>query len=192
MTRNRTILAALAAGLVLTLAAGSCDSPDTTQAQGQRVTEEYAQAATQAVPYPMAEMKAGGWLERRNVRERNVRYANPNKLSYIYLFSDQGQLIANYPIKGKVSNASSQLTPDQTVRGYCSTCYEPVNAPMDDGTWGPGEDAIFFYTTEGVMVQWNGPYVLADAPLNLTSKPLLVYSTSSKPTSVGDKGAYGG
>lgn len=181
----------------LALVATACsDGPakDSTQGQGQRVTEEYSQAAVQAVPYPLDVMKAGGWLERRNVRERNTRYADPNKISYIYLFSDQGQLMGNYTVKGKVSNTGSQLTPDQMIIDACDSSYCPtvINAPMDDGTWGPTEDAIFFFTTDGVMVQWNGPYVLSDAPLNMTSTPILVYNEGSEPSSIGDKTNYGG
>lgn len=165
------------------------------QEQTEKVTEEYSQAALKAVPYPLEAMKAGGWLERRNISERLQRYADPNKLSYIYLFSQQGQLMANYTVKGKVSNTSSQLTTAQRVIDGCGSgeyCGLAIDAPMDDGTWGPSEDAIFFFTTDGVMVQWNGPYVLADAPLDLTSKPLLVYNEGSKPTSVADEKNYGG
>ena len=166
-----------------------------TQEQTQQVTEEYSQAAIKAVPYPLEAMKAGGWLERKNISERLQRYADPNKLSYIYLFSQQGQLMANYTVKGKVSNASSQLTTATQVIDGCghdSYCAFGIEAPMDDGTWGPSEDAIFFFTTDGVMVQWSGLYVLADAPLDMTSKPLLVYTEGSKPTSVADKDNYGG
>ena len=103
--------------------------------------------------------------------------------------------MASYPVKGKVSNASSQMTTSQVVNDYCnSACDEWVatDAPMDDGTWGPSEDAIFFFTPEGVMVQWNSLYVLSDSPLDLTTQPVLVYNTGSKPTSVGDKSLYGG
>jgi hypothetical protein len=196
-TSNKFKLVAVAIVSVLVFAACSPAGPEKGSAQDetQKVTEDYSQAAIDAVPYPLEQMKAGGWLERRNVRERLVRYADQNKISYIYLFSEQGQLIANYTIQGKVSNASSQLTTaTQLIDGCGSGCYEliGIDAPMDDGTWGPSEDAIFFFTTDGVMVQWNGPYVLADAPLNLTSTPVLVYNEGSEPTSVGDESVYGG
>jgi hypothetical protein len=183
--------------LVATIGLAACSSPaeETSQGESQKTTEAYSESATKAVPYPLEEMKEGGWLERQNLKERLIRYSDPAKLSYIYLFSGQGQLMASYPVKGKVSNASSQMTTSQVVNDYCnSACDEWVatDAPMDDGTWGPSEDAIFFFTPEGVMVQWNSLYVLSDSPLDLTTQPVLVYNTGSKPTSVGDKAMYGG
>jgi len=187
----------IVAALVVTLGLAACSSPaeETSQGESQKTTEAYTESATKAVPYPLDKMNEGGWLERQNLRERLVRYSDPNKLSYIYLFSAQGQLMSNYTVKGKVSNASSQMTTSQVVNDYCgSGCQEWVatDAPMDDGTWGPSEDAIFFFTPEGVMIQWNGPYVLSDSPLDLTTQPVLVYNTGSKPSSVGDKSLYGG
>jgi hypothetical protein len=140
-------------------------------------------------------MKEGGWLERMNLRERHIRYSDPNKISYIYLFSDQGQLMANYTVKGKVSNTSSQMTTATQLVDSCGSGCKSligIEAPMDDGTWGPSEDAIFFFTTDGVMIQWPGEYVLADAPLDLTTQPVLVYNTGSEPTSIADKDNYGG
>jgi hypothetical protein len=181
--------------LVATFGLVAC-SPEKETAQGksQETTEAYSSAATKAVPYPLEEMKGGGWLERQNLRERLIRYSDPAKLSYIYMFSAQGQLMANYTVKGKISNASSQLTTSETVNDYCGSgeCKIATPAPMDDGTWGPSEDAIFFFTPEGVMIQWNSLYVLSDSPLDLTTQPVLVYNTGSKPTSVGDESLYGG
>ncbi len=193
--KKRFIIALVALPLLVSVLA-SCSGPtDSSQRKSQRTTEQYTESATKTVPYPLQEMEQGGWLERRNLRERLVRYSDPNKLSYIYLFSQQGQLMANYTVKGKVSNTSSQMTTSEVVNDYCgSGCQEYVAtpAPMDDGTWGPSEDAIFFFTPDGVMIQWNGPYVLSDAPLNLTTQPVLVYNTGSKPSSVADKSQYGG
>jgi len=160
------------------------------QEQTEQDTDDLSRAAVNAVPYPLEEMRQGAWLERVNLRERLLRYNDPNKISYIYLFSGQGQLMANYTVQGKVSQVASQLTTSQVQSpDLCgSGCLERemMDAPLDDGTWGPSEDAIFFFTEEGVMVQWNGQYVLADAPLELTTQPVLVYNTSSRPTSTAE------
>lgn len=195
MTKYKKYLILLFLPFVLIAASCSGEGEASTQEKSQNITEEYSQAAEKAVLYPLEEMKEGGWLERMNLRERHIRYSDPNKISYIYLFSDQGQLMANYTVKGKVSNTSSQMTiATQLVDSCGSGCKSliGIEAPMDDGTWGPSEDAIFFFTTDGVMIQWPGEYVLADAPLDLTTQPVLVYNTGSSPTSVADKDNYGG
>lgn len=190
----------LMALLALIFVAGACTGPggpsdDSAQGQSQDESEKIAQAARDAVPYPLEEMRASAWLERMNLKERLLRYADANKISYIYLMSEQGQLMGNYTVKGKVSNTSSQMTTNTQIIDGCGRdeyCAFGFDSPMDDGTWGPSEDAIFFYTTEGVMIQWNGPYVLADAPLDMTSTPVLVYNTSSEPTSVVNEETFGG
>ena len=195
MTKYKKYLILLFLPFVLIAASCSGEDEASTQEKSQNITEEYSQAAEKAVPYPLEEMEEGGWLERMNLRERHIRYSDPNKISYIYLFSDQGQLMANYTVKGKVSNTSSQMTTATQLVDSCgSGCKSSIGieAPMDDGTWGPSEDAIFFFTTDGVMIQWPGEYVLADAPLDLTTQPVLVYNTGSSPTSVADKDNYGG
>lgn len=167
---------------------------ETAQGKSQATTEEYTQSATKAVPYPLEEMKQGGWLERMNIRERLIRFSDPNKISFITLLTKSGQVFATFTIKGKVSNTSSQLTTSETVNDYCGSgeCKIATPAPMDDGTWGPSEDSIFFFDTAGVYHQWPGEYLLSDAPQDLSTPPVLVYNTSSKPTSVGDESMYGG
>jgi hypothetical protein len=195
MTKYKKYLILLFLPFVLIAASCSGEDEASTQEKSQNITEEYSQAAEKAVPYPLEEMEEGGWLERMNLRERHIRYSDPNKISYIYLFSDQGQLMANYTVKGKVSNTSSQMTTATQLVDSCGSGCKSligIEAPMDDGTWGPSEDAIFFFTTDGVMIQWPGEYVLADAPLDLTTQPVLVYNTGSSPTSVADKDNYGG
>ena len=181
--------------VVLVATLGACSpAEETAQGKSQATTEAYSESATKAVPYPLEEMKEGGWLERMNIRERLIRFSDPNKISYITLITKGGQVFANFTIKGKVSNTSSQLTTSETVNDYCGSgeCKIATPAPMDDGTWGPSEDSIFFFDTAGVYHQWPGEYLLSDAPQDLSSPPVLVYNTSSKPTSVGDESMYGG
>ena len=181
--------------LVATIGLVAC-SPEKETAQGksQATTEAYSESATKAVPYPLETMKQGGWLERMNIRERLIRFSDPNKISYITLLTKSGQVFATFTVKGKVSNTSSQLTTSETVNDYCGSgeCKIATPAPMDDGTWGPSEDAVFFFDTAGVYHQWPGEYLLSDAPQDLSTPPVLVYNTGSKPTSVGDEAMYGG
>jgi hypothetical protein len=52
-------------------------------------------------------------LEREQLNERNLRWNDVNKISYIYLI-DYGKVMAFYIIKGKVSSVNSQITnPEQ-------------------------------------------------------------------------------
>jgi len=124
-------------------------------------------------------------LERVNLTERLERFNDPNKISYIYLLSDTGQIYAFLPIKGKVSSVNSKLsTGEQIVKdpfrrhAVEGADGEVVESPQEDGSYGTNGDAIFFFTTEDVYVEWNGKYLFLDQPLQLTSQPLLIYDVT--------------
>jgi hypothetical protein len=186
-TKHRTIGGlVLVACLVLTACTHSSSGAQST---GQALTEQAFQQQSSAVPYPADKLNDS--LERRNVRERLLRYNNPSKISYIYLLSSTGGIYAYFTVKGKVTSNSSQLTTDQLVYRYCrdSSCSDNVvSAPGDDGSYGPNEPGIFFFTTDNVLVTWDGPYLLTDAPMKVNAATVpLEYVNGSKPSSVGGR-----
>jgi len=150
--------------------------------RSQDVTETYQRRLEDAVPYPLAAMRDS--IERRNLRERLLRFNRPDKIGYVYLLSDVGTIVAFYVIRGKVSSNQSQLTASQRIDGRdCYRCANVIDTASDDGSYGPNEDGVFFFTTEGVFVQWNGKYILADAPLKVASAPLVTIDPSARPSS---------
>lgn len=129
-----------------------------------------------AVPSPVMETS----LERKNISKRAELLNNENKISYIYLVSF-GKVMAFYTVSGKVSSLNSYMVPqDQLVnyKGekcnyYSEGCYV-MQAPDIDGSYGENTNGIFFFTTEGIYVEWNGEYMLSDQPLTLTTTPELI------------------
>jgi hypothetical protein len=142
-----------------------------------------------AEPYPASQLTDS--LERKNLREKLLRYNQPTKISYIYLLSQTGGIYAYFTIKGKVSSNSSQMTTSQFLiydQGSGGGGNATVEAPGDDGSYGPDEPGIFFFTTDNVMVTWDGPYLLTDAPMKIDeAKVTLNYIPGSKPSSTGGK-----
>ena len=178
----------LATALLLT----GCPDPPNSQERAQHITEQYAEKLEKAEPYPLDQMNDS--MERRGLRERLLRFNDPNKIGYLYEMTPNGQVVAFYTIKGKPSSTSSQLTNSQTITWARSSINGSstswgngvVEAMGDDGSWGPeegGPNGIFFFTTSGVMLEWNGWWQYSDAPLNLTSKPLLIMDADAKPSS---------
>lgn len=150
-----------------------------TYAREQAVTEINQRILDTAQPIP----KLTDSTERQNLIKRLTTFNDPNKVSYIYLISF-GKVMAFYTIKGKVSSVDSMLTdPTQLIYGNgdpCTVnesadnpCHE-VASPDLDGSYGTNGDGVFFFTTSGAYVEWNGEYMLADQPLTLTSQPELV------------------
>lgn len=186
MKTIKLALSSICCVAALAMLSGCSDSAQSdSQQQGERVTESYATKLTNAQPYPLAQMNDSG--ERANLRERLLRMNNPNKVGYIYFLTQNGQIISTYTVKGKVSSTMSQLTNTQkTVEGTTTGEFVAVDSMGDDGSYGPeegGQNGIFFFTTNGVLVEWNGLWIYSDAPLNLTSKPLITVDASAKPSS---------
>ena len=148
-----------------------------TQKIEAKFSEDQQQRLIKAHPQPRLDYS----LERVNLIERLERFNDPNKISYIYLLSDMGQIYGFFPIKGKVSSVNSALSIGEQVIddpfGYRANGAQGqvVESPQEDGSYGTNGDAVFFFTTENVYVEWNGKYLLMDQALQLTEQPLLVY-----------------
>lgn len=162
--RKTKILAVTAAGAAIMtfLGAASCE--------GDPQLEKRKDKAANVVTCG----EAGESLECRNLKERERRNSQPNAIGYVYLYNFDGSVKGYFTIKGKVSSTQSQMGAMDTIVDPCSSsfCPEIMEAPGDDGSYGPNEDGIFFFTTEGVMVTYSGEYVLSDAPLKLSEKKL--------------------
>jgi hypothetical protein len=161
---KKIAIVGISAALVLGLAACSENTPQTSaQNEGQAITEQAFEQQSKAVPYPVNELKDS--LERRNLSDRLLRTNKPEAIGYVYLMNF-GQIVGYYTIKGKVSSTQSQMTTDNLIIRKCNTgngCNDVVvNAPGDDGSYGPNEDGIFFFTTEGAMVTTSLDYIWAD------------------------------
>lgn len=188
LKRRMLVASSVALTLVTSLGLASCSSGPSSGAKQQQIVEQYAEKLSNAEPYPLDQMKDS--TERSNLREKLLRMNNPNKLGYVTTMTQQGQIIASYTIKGKVTSTQSQLTNTDYAlgnsAGSSSSSGSVVQSMGDDGSYGSnegGENGIFFFTTDGVMVEWNGLWMYSDAPLNLTSKPLITMDVGSKPSS---------
>lgn len=152
----------LASVVFLTACQDDKNNAGDAQADGQKATQNAYSQLSKAVPYVAPKNS----LERRNLAERLKRTDNPNAIGYVYLLSF-GKPLGYYTIKGKVSNPDSQLTTIDLVQYACddglSGCQAmTVPAPGDDGSYGPNEGGIFFFTTEGTMVTTDLDYVWSD------------------------------
>lgn len=179
-TKNilRTAGLALVGVMLAACTVGSTDS----QTQGQKVTETYAPRLTNAQPYPLSQMNDSA--ERANLRERLLRLNNPSKIGYLYELAQNGQVIGYYTIKGKPSSTGSQLTPTQNISNCDSSSAACVvtDSMGDDGSYGPEEHGIFFFTTSGVLVEWSGMWQYSDAPLHLSQQPLITLDANAHPS----------
>ena len=186
-SKIKIAIMAILIGFTVTACTGDGPPANDTQQQSQKTVETYQHAAETAVPYPLAEMQRGGWLERRLLRENLLRQNDAHRIAYVTLLNALGAPIVQYTIQGMVFELNSQMTTEDkiTYAGCGSNCGNSAvtKSPGDNGTWGPEPHAISFYTTEGVQVKFNGLYIESDSPQNLTTKPLIVYNPdTAKPS----------
>ena len=168
-------LAAVFGAAAITLAACTSNSNDAQQ-QGQQLSNTtYAEFAA-AVPYPFANAAPTDPLERENLSRRLTQYNSKGDTNYVYIFAGQsGQVVGYYVIDGKVSSTGSQMTATQSIEncnsnggGSCSA----VDAVGDDGSYGPeegGSNGVFFFTSTGVLVETDMPFLVSSAPIKIYS-----------------------
>lgn len=161
--KKLVILAILLAAVGLT----ACSKQSASFKAESKITNTYQKRLDAAVPYPLAQMHDS--QERRNLRERLLRFNSPDKIGYVYLISLGGEYIGYYAIKGKVSSTESQMTITQQFQKPCGNCgWDTLDSMGDDGSYGHNEggpNGVFFFTTNGVLVETDQYFVYSDSPL---------------------------
>lgn len=93
-------------------------------------------------------------------------------LGYIVLFSGN-VVVGSFIVDGKVSSLNSFLTPDSEYYESNSSSHTLNRWLADvDGSYGENDTGIFFFTTDGKYVEWNGGYLYSDIPFTVDS-PIL-------------------
>jgi hypothetical protein len=141
--------------------------------------------------YPLSLLHSSQELHQQ--REKLLRFNQKTKTGWAYLFSPNGELIAELPVLGKVSSTQSSMT--TSVGVYSSTGSGGggnvvIELPGDDGSFGKnegGDMGKFFFTPDAVYIYWDGPILYADARLeNLANTVKLNLPSGAKPSSIAE------
>lgn len=93
-------------------------------------------------------------------------------LGYIVLFTDNGGVIGNFIVDGKVSSLNSFLTPDSEYYEKADTGFKVEERSNKwladvDGSYGENDSGIFFFTTDGKYIEFTGTYLYSDIPFEV-------------------------
>ncbi|ELY72315.1 hypothetical protein [Natrinema pallidum] len=141
------------------------------------VTESNQQGLIRAQP----PFQMDNSLERQNLIDRYKYLNDRNNVHHVYLMSHDGKVVSYYTAQGKVSSVNSKLTNDRQLvkvpdakydggngaAGPNGSNWKLVESPQMDGSYGSNGAAIFFFTTDGHYVEWNGLYVVSEEPKNI-------------------------
>jgi len=142
------------------------------------VTESNQQDLVRA--HPPFEMDSS--LERQNLIDRYEYLNDQNNQHHVYMLGNDGTVISYFVAQGKVSSVNSKLTNDKQIveikgagfrggqgAGAYGPNYRLVESPQMDGSYGENGDAIFFFTTSGEYVEWNGKYLVSEEPMDINT-----------------------
>lgn len=154
----------------------ACTNEDTDYREEEEDTQRQVQNRLQEqVPVPEIE----GAAAREAIRRHLERWQDPNVVSYVTLFSRNGEPVGYYEASGKVASTCQMMTkPDQIVDNR-SVDDTVVQAPALDGTYYTrGNCGVFFFTAQSdtyveLSPQWM--YMVTDQPLPIPDvEPLSV------------------
>lgn len=159
--------------MALPVVLSACDVPQSKSSRvEQTFTQENQERMIASVPLPKLETS----LERKNLVRRLEHNNKVGLTGYIYLIN-YGKIMGYYTVAGKVSSLNSYLTGDIGYAPPCPGCeLREIESPDLDGAYGANDGGIFFFTTEGVYVEWKGDYLWTDQPLKLAQPPEMVLS----------------
>ena len=170
--RNWLVIISLTFSMLLLMSNSSCESQPSQQRIEQTKVEKNMKVLQKVVEIPQLKNS----LDRVNTKKRLELFDDPNKVSYVYLIS-YGRVMAHYVIKGKITSGNKRLTStERLIKGRSGGYTNDIvmESPSLDGSYGHSSKYVFFWTTEGSYVQWNGEYMLCDMPLKLATKPELI------------------
>lgn len=120
-------------------------------------------------------------LEIENIIRRAKFINQKNRISYLYLLTENGQLIREEQVLGKISSLNSYMTPMEeykNISGVKTTAesYLQYSAPDIDGSYGENAGGIFWFTPDGVYREWDGRRLFSSERLSFEVKPILTES----------------
>ena len=120
-------------------------------------------------------IKRAYWVNGQREKANTLVCQIEKPLGYIVLFTESGAVVGSFIVDGKVSSLNSFLTPDSEYYEK-DTDFSSKNGstavdshsnkwlPDVDGSYGENDNGIFFFTTDGKYVEWNGTYLYSDIP----------------------------
>ena len=143
-----------------------CSENDTTRQREIAVKLEEAQQTPTDIDYSLERynlIRRAYWVNGQREKALSLPCSIEKPLGYIILITDNGAILGNFVVDGKVSSLNSFLTPDTT---YPNSATSKWLADVD-GSYGENDAGIFFFTPDGKYIEWTGTYLYSDIPFEV-------------------------
>jgi predicted small lipoprotein YifL len=166
--RMKKVIAALMIAIMSVMVAGCGNLPTSAQDAIQDANQKKQENVKNLMQQDSVQIDQS--IERKNIAQRITVTNRPDQVSWIYLMGDDATIVSRLPLRGKATSGNKRLTSDEmkiTCDGgeYSQDCF--IKAPDDMGTYGSSGDYVFFFTPNGMLVQWSGHYLMTSEPYML-------------------------
>ena len=159
--------------LAISVLTGCSDTDKTRQLEVAANLEEAQQTPTD-IDYSLERynlIRRAYWVNGQREKALALPCSIEKPLCYVILITDNGAILGNFVVDGKVSSLNSFLTPDTTYpNGTGANWLADV-----DGSYGENDAGIFFFTPDGKYIEWTGTYLYSDIPFEV-EQPVLKIS----------------
>lgn len=177
MRRSITVLLFVLVSVFLVACNGSLQTSQTTSEKQEAQRTSNMDKADAQVPVP----QTSNFIARETVAEYMRRMDQPDKLFYIYLLADTGQVLGYHVSRGQPVNICTFMTPPDRVDELYNEPDVVRSAPALDGLY-YGSSACnieyFFDAETDALVQLRDiKMIISDQPLSLNAEPITVKQT---------------
>jgi len=171
-------LLTIAIAFVLVLSLAGCDGPSGSRQDMDKTLEvgnvlQINQPTPTDISYSLERfnlIKRAYWVNGQREKAMALQVPIQRPLGYIVLLTDNGAVVGNFIVDGKVSSLTNYLTPiSEYYEGYSSSIRWLADT---DGTYGDNPEGIFFFTPDGKYIEWTGTYIYSDIPFDIQN-PIL-------------------
>lgn len=159
--------------LAISVLTGCSDTDKTRQLEVAANLEEVQQTPTD-IDYSLERynlIRRAYWVNGQREKALALPCSIEKPLGYIILITDNGAILGNFVVDGKVSSLNSFLTPDTTYPNNTGAYW----LADVDGSYGENDAGIFFFTPDGKYIEWTGTYLYSDIPFEV-EQPVLKIS----------------
>lgn len=106
------------------------------------------------------------WVNGKEEKANTLVCPVQKPLGYCVLMTESGAVVGSFVVDGKVSSLNSFLTPSYNDKKVpCCELIITEELSDVDGSYGENDNGIFFFTTDGLYIEWTGIYLYSSSPM---------------------------